>query len=792
MKKNISDEKLDEMLKNVYNSKVSENFEFKINSVPDKEEYNPEITVSGSEKHIKKTFRPSKLAAIAAAAFIIVSIGTYNLSENSGFSAPSTQISDIPVENVGTSLFDEYLEEFEYEINNFDYECIKVTPNAEPNSYEESQNYIYSDIYHDMKIIPAYENCSFIDTDGQKPSFPVTDEEFYCYIKKIDVPISENEATKFYTRQSYLVWKDADGNITKIRPSAEKVTAEELENKLDCNYDIDIPQKVDSLLNDLSDESKEVYIDDILVRPAVAEENRNGEPEVSIAYDYYVYVNINGQLVPVDVETMWYNSTSIMEFDDSYKATENIPFFDGQLDDGHVILKKTFFWDCSGNEPVDISSYIEELNENYWLETAERSANAEPAETSAEYVTESVETTENTDTTSEIENQVIDKEYILNHMLNSIDFFETAEGAFTTYNTGYNTETEFNVSFAVNYSDNISERFAFEKYSNADGSYSGEYFRMNRFTYSDTNGDVYYNYSEIEINDYIPASERMDNTKPGMDAWIYRDDMTERITNYGKECFMYQELAFSKLYDTSLWEITGEINMLGYNGIMIEGNTESGNKFAIVVEKNTGIILDYEEFTGGALTSYIHVNNLSIDNGLSVNQTELKELYSRKIQEETLNNESFCFTDLADMDEESINALIEKYGDALQRTDNGFTLCSYCLEQNGYNLSDIKLYGNCDFTMTVDEFYNAADTLNKLCAGVCCDIPGLGICEAVITPAENHQYPDYKYENYKVEICEDNYLLKVHFPNPAANVSDDEKEMNEKFHNCPWAELIIE
>ncbi|MGN0605091.1 MAG: hypothetical protein ACI4JM_01080 [Oscillospiraceae bacterium] len=530
MKKNIDNKKLDEMLENIYKSEPSHTFQYNSSYVSEKHTetaQNSEYVVSGVE-HIRKGISPAKFVSIAAACIIAVTSGAVYLGNHvstGGYSSPAAQsdISDITDEadiSEEKSLFDKYLEEFEYEISNFDYECIKVTPNAEPNSYEESQNYIYSDICHDVNIVPAYENCSFIDTDGSSQSFAVTDEEFYCYIKKIDVPISENEATKFYTRQSYLVWKDADGNITKIRPSAEKVTADELENKLDCNYDIDIPQKVDSLLNDLSDESKEVYINDILVRPAVAEENRNGEPKISIVYNYYVYVNFNGQLVPVNAETMWYNSTSIMEFDDSYKATKNIPFFDGQLDNGHVILKKTFFWDCSGDEPVDISSYIAELNNNYWLETAERS---KPAETS-----ETIETTE----TSEIS--------------------ETIETTETT--------------------------------------------------------------------------EIISDDKP------------------------------------------------------------------------------------------------------------------------------FCFSDLADMDEESINALIEKYGDALQRTETGFTLCSYCLEQNGFDISTIEIY--------TDAYFNDC--------------------------------PDFNSTNHDIEINESNYTLKVHFPNQSENVSDEEKEMNEKFHNCPWAELILE
>ena len=396
MKKNISDEKLDEMLRNLYNSEVSESFEFKSNLIADKPEFNPQITVSGSEKHIKKKFIPAKIAAIAAAALIIVNIGIININDSnstfsepsnqndssSTFSEPSTQIADIPVGNCEVSLFDDYLKEFEYEINNFDYECIKVTANPETGSDEESQNYIYGSLCHDMNIVPAYENCSFIDSDISNQSLALTDEDFYFYIKKIIVPISENESAISFTRQSYLVWKDVNGNITKIRPSAEKVTAEDIENKLECSYYSDEP--IQKLMSDFSNENCNVYIDNTLVRPAISDENRIGEPEVYMLYRYYAYMNINGQLTPIYSETVVYNSKSIIEVDDNYKETENIPFLYSNINDYNISIRKTFLWNCSDTEPDDVSSYISELNKNYWLETAE---------TSSEYVSENMDET---------------------------------------------------------------------------------------------------------------------------------------------------------------------------------------------------------------------------------------------------------------------------------------------------------------------------------------------------------------------------------------------------------------
>ena len=783
--KKPDDKKLDEMLYNIYNSKADRVFHF--SAEENTEDH--KVYKSHAEHCRRKSFSHSKVCAIAAACLITVGVGTI-FFEDIGSSRNPASTSEISTDEsadyqIGTaiksgsgteqSVFEQYLEEFEYETANFDYECIKVTANPEPDSFEENQNRFYADLCYDMNIVPAYENCTFIDSDISNQSLAVTDEDFYFYIKKTNAVISENDSEaavsendlnmySCYTRQSYLVWKDSDGNITKIRPSAEKVSAEDIQNMPEFNDYYNLTYStIENIMQNFADEDYPVYIDDVLVRPAVPEENQIGEPSVEVSYDYRAYVYYNGQFVPVNAQTLYYSTSSVMSFGDEYKETENIPFFNSKTDEnGDISMKKTIIWDCSGDEPVDISSYIVSINDVYWFETAVRT------ESSAD---------------DEAENQVIDKDYILNHMLNSMDFFDTAEGEFVSYETG----SEYDVSFSANCSDDISERFVLENYYSYDSDINTEHFRMNNLSYNNTNGYVYYDYSPLTIDDYIPASSRMQKDAVDDAVWIYRDNMNMALA---KECLMYQELVFYCLYDTSLWEITGETTMFGYDGIVIEGKTNSGS-FKIVVEKNTGIILDYEEYTGNELTAYIRVNNISIDNGLSVDKTELEKAYKEKIQNETTEKnqgETVYFSDLASMNEESINNLIDKCGDALQRTDTGFTLCSYCLEQSGIKLSDMKIYPDCDLSMDILEFYNSANTQNKLYCGVCYDIPGLGSHEAVVTPDENNQYSGYDYENYKVQIIEDNYLITVHFPNSAADI---EKEINEKFHNMPWAEIEI-
>lgn len=776
--KKPDDKKLDEMLYNIYNSKADRVFHF--SAEENTEDH--KVYKSRAEQCRRKSFSHSKVCAIAAACLITVGVGTI-FFEDIGSSRNPASTSEISTDEsadyqIGTaiksgsgteqSVFEQYLEEFEYETANFDYECIKVTANPEPDSFEENQNRFYADLCYDMNIVPAYENCTFIDSDISNQSLAVTDEDFYFYIKKTNAVISENDSEaavsendlnmySCYTRQSYLVWKDSDGNITKIRPSAEKVSAEDIQNMPEFNDYYNLTYStIENIMQNFADEDYPVYIDDVLVRPAVPDEDKIGEPTVEVSYDYHAYVYYNGQFVPVNAQTLYYSTSSAISFGDEYKETENIPFFRVKTDeDGNISMKKTIIWDCSGDEPVDISSYIVSINDVYWFETAVRT------ESSAD---------------DEAENQVIDKDYILNHMLNSMDFFDTAEGEFVSYETG----SEYDVSFSVNCSDDISERFVLENYYSYDDAVNTERFRMNNLLYENTNDYVYYDYSPLATDDYIPVEERLS-------AWIYRDNM-DMIQ--AKKCLMYQELVFYCLYDTSLWDITDETTMFGYDGIVIEGKTNSGS-FKIVVEKNTGIILDYEEYTGNELTAYIRVNNISIDNGLSVDKTELEKAYKEKIQNETTEKnqgETVYFSGLASMNEESINNLIDKCGDALQRTDTGFTLCSYCLEQSGIKLSDMQIYPDCDLSMDILEFYNSANTQNKLYCGVCYDIPGLGSHEAVVTPDENNQYSGYDYENYKVQIIEDNYLITVHFPNSAANI---EKEINEKFHNMPWAEIEI-
>lgn len=569
MKKYIKDEKIEEMLKKIYNSELSHNFQFNSNIISEKTQDNRkniEISVSGSEYSSKKTFSPAKICAVAAAAIMTVSIGAFSLMENTNAFSPSSQFS----ENTETSLFDEYLKEFEYEINNFDYECIMVTPEEMYSDDENEQhlietgNEIYTQLCYAMNIIPEYEGCQFINNTDGTVSLK-SDSQFYCYIKKIgEYDYTENNeeyTADIYSRQSYLIWKDENGNITKIRPSKEKSTINETDFIESMNADsvINSNQEAISAMNNFNTIENDVYINDVLIREEIAKYSSIFVSKSISQYNYYMCFETDDKFIPVSLSSVSYFTNAPLNFENSDEIC-SIPLLYAYIDNGYFYFNKTFANDCSGNEIIDISDKIEEANNNYWLETAEN-------------------------------------EEIIN----------------------------------------VSE---------------------------------------------------------------------ETVTSASEE-------------------VTSET------------------------------VSEFNELSALCITD-------------------------------------LCITDLVNIDAEYINNLIELYGDALQRTETGYTLCSYCLEQNGFNLENIQLYPNTYFTMTADEFYEYADTENKNGSGLCIMGNNTG-GDALFSPTEDYRDDAYDYQTYKVEIHEDDYSLIVHFPllDMQAYQSDSEAELCQQYHNRPWAELII-
>ena len=260
---------------------------------------------------------------------------------------------------------------------------------------------------------------------------------------------------------------------------------------------------------------------------------------------------------------------------------------------------------------------------------------SEAVVTSAEIQKDNIKSEEAV-TTAEIQKnedisiKTIDKTYVLDHMLNSIDYFDTADGEFVT--NLFETAQETDVIFSVNVSD--SNNFAYEKCTSdeistetffADGVIN-DYDNINKIHSASSTG--------ISNSLSMPASARISKNEAGENVYYYRDNKM----NLGctSQCLMSQELTFGCLADESLWEISGEEKYLGYDCLVIDGTAAEnyGNKlgmekFKFLVEKNTGIVMNFEGYDSeGNIAIYSTVKNISIDDEMSFSKSQLEAKFN--------------------------------------------------------------------------------------------------------------------------------------------------------------------
>lgn len=230
----------------------------------------------------------------------------------------------------------------------------------------------------------------------------------------------------------------------------------------------------------------------------------------------------------------------------------------------------------------------------------------------------------------DIEIKTIDKTYILDHMLNSIDYFDTADGEFVT--NLFETNQETDIVFSVNVSDN--NNFAYEKCTSdeistetffSDGIIN-DYDNINKTHSAISTG--------ISSSISMPASARISKNEAGENVYCYRDNKMN--LGYTSQCLMSQELTFGCLADKSLWEISGEEKYLGYDCIVIDGTAANnyGSKlgmesFKFIIEKNTGIVMNFEGYNSqGDITIYSTVKNISIDDEMSFSKAQLEAKFN--------------------------------------------------------------------------------------------------------------------------------------------------------------------
>ena len=212
-------------------------------------------------------------------------------------------------------------------------------------------------------------------------------------------------------------------------------------------------------------------------------------------------------------------------------------------------------------------------------------------------------------------NSIESKSYIYHQMLNSVDYFNSAEGTMTY---ALNISSPIDIFFQTD----IEKGISYEKESQF-GTPINEYYvadkekrtvdlRTNEYTETYCAEPAEFAISDNDRVVMLDNSQLMN---------LNRNDITN-LGTAGNSCLFPQTYAASYLFDFEKWSITDTVEALGRNSVIIEG-VHNSSAFTMTVDLYTGIMLNYKEFDeNGAVSGYIEVNEIEIDNDVSVNQID--------------------------------------------------------------------------------------------------------------------------------------------------------------------------
>jgi|GEM_PF-6403360 hypothetical protein len=205
------------------------------------------------------------------------------------------------------------------------------------------------------------------------------------------------------------------------------------------------------------------------------------------------------------------------------------------------------------------------------------------------------------------------KSYIYHMMLNSVDYFNTAEGSMTY---AMNTDCPVFIDFQTD----IEKQTAYESESQ-NGKKTTEIYIADGMEYVVYPDDLTYDSASKgePIEFCISDNDRVILLDDGEMLAVNRNDITN-LGISGNSCLFPQSYAMSRLVDFSSWEISGSEVILERECVLINGVYE-GNPFKMYVDLNTGILLKYENFNAnGELTGYVETNSILVDEDININK----------------------------------------------------------------------------------------------------------------------------------------------------------------------------
>ena len=233
-------------------------------------------------------------------------------------------------------------------------------------------------------------------------------------------------------------------------------------------------------------------------------------------------------------------------------------------------------------------------------------------------------------------NSLEGKSYIYHMMLNSIDYFNSAEGKMTyafrpnmfDWYGAYEAPFE---GIDYEFQTDMQKGSSYERVSRSGEDMSVYYVSdLNTYIVDPQNGTYRTAYCGEPVEFIISDNDRfvtvIDDTGEQSPLSNNRNDLTH-LGVAGSSCLFPQSYAIKYLFDFDSWSAVEITEKLGRECVYIEG-TRSEQRFNMTVDLKTGIMLECNELDdNGSVTDYVRTNEINIDEDIKVKEFD-KSKYS--------------------------------------------------------------------------------------------------------------------------------------------------------------------
>lgn len=323
MKEKMTDEKMDGMLKKLFDSEVPEEMQFH-------EHISDEMKVTVKKKELinHSVFIKSGLAVAAAT---VLAFPLYHL-----ITSPEKNTDFIMSDRSADPEFKKCLDEFDKEVSEYTFECIKLESSDYYRHYSEAPYICEGEsegtgMFIYLGLIP-YEKY---ETSGAE-----------LYVRTV------NEGRrKVYTRQAYILWHDENGNETAVIRSKEILSDEEAEEIMATDVfkgEKNASVAVNTLVSRFQLRGNPVKYEGVTVREAID----NDAEYVCNTDGISVYIGNDGEKKPLSLYEFFYSTdTDLFRKGDIPETDMNI-----RCGKNETSYYTVFAYDCTKKLPFRVKS----------------------------------------------------------------------------------------------------------------------------------------------------------------------------------------------------------------------------------------------------------------------------------------------------------------------------------------------------------------------------------------------------------------------------------------------------